>query len=118
MTRKRRRLWIVAACGLCIGSATALTLLAFNDNLVFFVSPSDLGKAGATGRTVRLGGLVERDSVIRGSTAKPATTFRITDGANSVAVTYNGILPDLFREGHHALTLGTLRPEIRKWPDA
>jgi len=111
MTRKRRRLWIVLACGLCIGSATALTLVAFNDNLVFFVSPSDIGKTGATGRTVRLGGLVERDSVVRGTTAKPATTFRITDGANSVTVNYSGILPDLFREGQGVVTLGTLRPD-------
>jgi cytochrome c-type biogenesis protein CcmE len=108
MTRKRRRLWIVLACGLGLGGATALVLTAFNDNLVFFVSPSDLAKAGATGRMVRLGGLVERDSVIRASTGNTATTFRVTDGANSVTVTYNGILPDLFREGQGVVTLGTL----------
>ena len=111
MTRKRRRLWIVLACGLGLGSSTALVLLAFNDNLVFFVSPSDLAKAAATGRMVRLGGLVERDSVVRGTTAKPATTVRITDGANSVTVNYSGILPDLFREGQGVVTLGTLRPD-------
>ncbi len=111
MTRKRRRLWIVLACGVCIGSAAALTLLAFNDNLVFFVSPSELGKKGAGGRMVRLGGLVERDSVTRGTAARAATTFRITDGAASVTVTYSGILPDLFREGQGVVTLGTLKPD-------
>jgi len=110
MTRKRRRLWIVLACGIGLGSATALVLLAFNDNLVFFVSPSDLAKTGATGRTVRLGGLVERDSVIRARAGDTATTFRVTDGAKSVTVTYRGILPDLFREGQGVVTLGKLTP--------
>jgi cytochrome c-type biogenesis protein CcmE len=113
MTRKRRRLWVVLACGLGLSSATALVLVAFNDNLVFFVSPSDLSKAGKTGRMVRLGGLVEQNSVTRGTAADPATTFRITDGANSVIVTYSGILPDLFREGQGVVTLGTLQPDGR-----
>jgi cytochrome c-type biogenesis protein CcmE len=111
MTRKRRRLWIVVACGIGLASATALVLFAFNDNLVFFVSPSDLAKTGPTGRTVRLGGLVERDSVVRASTGNTATTFKITDGANNVTVTYKGILPDLFREGQGVVTLGSLRPD-------
>jgi cytochrome c-type biogenesis protein CcmE len=111
MTRKRRRLWIVLACGVGIASATALVLTAFNDNLVFFVSPSDLGKTAATGRTVRLGGLVEAGSVVRGNAGVAATTFRVTDGANRVTVTYSGILPDLFREGQGVVTLGALRPD-------
>jgi cytochrome c-type biogenesis protein CcmE len=110
MTRKRRRLWIVLACGLGLGSAIALVLIAFKDNLVFFVSPSDLAKTGPSGRMVRLGGLVERDSVVRASTANAATTFRITDGAKDVTVTYSGILPDLFREGQGVVTLGKLQP--------
>jgi cytochrome c-type biogenesis protein CcmE len=108
MTRKRRRLWIVLACGIGLGSATALVLLAFNDNLVFFVSPSDLAKAG--GRTVRLGGLVVLGSVVRESGGTTATTFRVTDGTKSVKVTYDGILPDLFREGQGVVTLGKLNP--------
>ena len=111
MTRKRRRLWMVAVCGIGLASATALVLTAFRDNLVFFVSPSDLEHSGVPGRMVRLGGLVERDSVVRASTGHAATTFRITDGTRSVAVTYNGILPDLFREGQGVVTLGTLRPD-------
>jgi cytochrome c-type biogenesis protein CcmE len=111
MTRKRRRLWLVLACGIGLSSATALVLYAFNDNLVFFVSPSDLAKAGASRRIVRLGGLVEQGSVIRAAGGTTATTFKITDGATSVTVTYNGILPDLFREGQGVVTLGSLRPD-------
>ena len=66
MTRKRRRLWILLACGLGLGSATALALSAFRDNLVFFLAPSDLAsKAPPPGRTFRLGGLVEQGSVQR-----------------------------------------------------
>jgi cytochrome c-type biogenesis protein CcmE len=110
MTRKRRRLWIVLACGIGLGSATVLVLSAFKDNLVFFVSPSDLAKAGMSGRTVRLGGLVEQGSVVRESGGTTDTTFRITDGRKSVKVTYNGILPDLFREGQGVVTLGRLNP--------
>jgi cytochrome c-type biogenesis protein CcmE len=111
MTRKRRRLWIVLACGLGLGGATALVLTAFNDNMVFFVSPSDLARIGPNSRMVRLGGLVERDSVVPASTGQTATTFRVTDGAASVTVTYSGILPDLFREGQGVVTLGSLRQD-------
>jgi cytochrome c-type biogenesis protein CcmE len=111
MTRKRRRLWIVLACGIGVGSAAVLILTAFNDNIVFFVSPSDLAKTDRVGRTVRLGGLVEQNSVTRGKANDTATTFRVTDGTTDVTVTYNGILPDLFREGQGVVTLGKLRPD-------
>jgi cytochrome c-type biogenesis protein CcmE len=111
MTRKRRRLWIVIACGIGLGSATALVLLTFNDSLVFFVSPSDLVGSRPSGRAVRLGGLVEQGSVERGSGGTTATRFRITDGTKSVTVVYNGILPDLFREGQGVVTLGSLGPD-------
>ena len=111
MTRKRRRLWILLACGLGLGSATALALSAFRDNLVFFLAPSEIAsKAPATGRAFRLGGLVEQGSVRRTTEdGRPAAKFRITDGAASVEVTYVGILPDLFREGQGVVTLGSLQ---------
>ncbi len=113
MTRKKRRLWIVVTCMLGLGSATALGLNAFSDNMVFFVAPSDLqAHSTGPGRTLRLGGLVERGSiehvVQRG---QPVAKFRITDGRAAVDVTYSGILPDLFREGQGAVTLGTLQPD-------
>ncbi len=113
MTRKRRRLWIVLACGLGLGSATALGLAAFGDNLVFFVAPSDLeAHANDAGRTLRLGGLVEAGSVSRTEVrGTPVARFRITDGRAAVEVTYAGILPDLFREGQGAVMLGALQPD-------
>ena len=110
MTRKRRRLWIVLACGLGLGSATALTLAAFSDNLVFFVAPSDIGaKHFAAGRTLRLGGLVEPGSVQRTVIdGRPTAQFRVTDGKRDIAVSYVGILPDLFREGQGIVATGAL----------
>jgi cytochrome c-type biogenesis protein CcmE len=114
LTRKRRRLYTLLACGIGVGSAAALTLSAFSDSLVFFVSPSDLEKDARLGRTVRLGGMVEQGSVHRtgGENAGSAgAVFRVTDGANSVKVTYAGILPDLFREGQGVVTLGTVQPD-------
>ena len=113
MTRKKRRLWIVGACLAGLGSATALGLNAFSDNLVFFVAPSDLhAHVTGPGRTLRLGGLVEAGSVHRGNEGgRPVAQFRITDGRAAVDVTYSGILPDLFREGQGAVTLGTLQAD-------
>ncbi len=114
MTRKRRRLYLLLLCGLGLGSATALTLTAFQDNLVFFRSPSDIARQAPTpDRAFRLGGLVETGSVARETAAdgKPAARFRVTDGASAVAVTYTGVLPDLFREGQGVVTLGRLGPD-------
>jgi cytochrome c-type biogenesis protein CcmE len=113
MTRKRRRLWILLACGLGLGSATALALSALRENLVFFLAPSDLAtKAPAPGRTFRLGGLVEQGSVQRATeNGRPEARFRVSDGAASIAVTYAGILPDLFREGQGVVALGAMQPD-------
>jgi cytochrome c-type biogenesis protein CcmE len=110
MTRMRRRLIVLLACGVCLGSATALTLTAFNDNLVFFVSPADvLAHSPPSGRLVRLGGLVEAGSVehVR-EDGKPAVRFRVTDGKVGVPVDYVGVLPDLFREGQGVVAEGSL----------
>jgi cytochrome c-type biogenesis protein CcmE len=113
MTRKRRRLWIVLACGLGLGSATALALMAFRNNLVFFLAPSDLAAhPEMPGRNFRLGGLVEKGSlhrVVEGG--HPGASFRVTDGGASVDVTYVGILPDLFREGTGMVALGAMAPD-------
>jgi len=110
MTRKRRRLWIVLACGVGLGSATALTLSAFSDNLVFFVSPSDLAKRAQDGRSVRLGGLVAEGSVHHETrNGQPEVTFDVTDGRATVRVRYTGILPDLFREGQGVVMLGAMQ---------
>jgi cytochrome c-type biogenesis protein CcmE len=86
--------------------ASALVLSAFSDNLVFFYSPSDLKtKHVAEGRRLRIGGLVEKASIEREADGK-TYHFRVTDGSNSVPVTYTGILPDLFREGQGVVIEG------------
>ena len=107
MTRKKRRLLLLLVCWIGLGSATALTLSAFSDNLVFFVSPSDLTRSGPSGRQVRLGGLVEEGTVGKTSGGKAGAQFKVTDGKASVLVVYKGILPDLFREGQGVVVLGT-----------
>lgn len=114
MTRKKRRLWLLLLCALGLGSATALTLTAFQDNLVFFRSPSDIAReAPQPDRAFRLGGLVETGSVVRETApdGKPEARFRVTDGTHGVSVTYVGVLPDLFREGQGVVTLGKLGPD-------
>ncbi len=114
MRRKTRRLWIVVLCGLGLGTATALTLTAFQDSLVFFFSPSDLAERPIPpDRNFRVGGLVEAGSVTRSTNAegKLETTFSVTDGARSLRVSYTGILPDLFREGQGVVAEGRLRPD-------
>jgi len=111
-SRKRRRLWVLLLCAIGLGSATALTLTAFQDNLVFFRSPSDiLADSPGPERAFRLGGLVEAGSVIRDaaiSGERPTVRFRVTDGANQIRVIYQGVLPDLFREGQGVVTMGRL----------
>ena len=114
MTRKKRRLMVLLLAGLGLGSATALTLTAFQDNLVFFLSPSDvMANRPPAERAFRLGGLVESGSVERttGSDGRPTATFRVTDGPTSITVAYSGVLPDLFREGQGVVTLGRLLPD-------
>jgi cytochrome c-type biogenesis protein CcmE len=111
MTRKRRRLILLLTCGVGLGGAAALTLSAFSDNLVFFVSPSDLAKSSPGARSVRLGGLVAAGSLERSSGGQPTARFKVTDGAASVEVTYKGILPDLFREGQGMVALGNMQPD-------
>jgi cytochrome c-type biogenesis protein CcmE len=107
-TAKRRRLGAVLIGLLGLGVASALTLTAFSDNLVFFHSPSDIiaGKI-VPERRFRLGGLVETGSVQRQSDGT-TMLFRITDTAHSVTVTFKGVLPDLFREGQGIVAEGTL----------
>jgi len=108
MTRKRRRLYIVAAALLVFGSATALVLTALDDSLDLFQSPSQLLAAPPPPeRGIRLGGLVEEGTVLRAADGL-SVTFRVTDGAQSVPVSYQGILPDLFREGQGVITIGSM----------
>ena len=105
--RSKRLLLVGGAVALLVG-AVALVLTAFQQNLVFFHTPSEVaeGKAPA-GRTFRVGGMVEEGSVRRepdGLTLR----FAITDTAKVIPVSYRGTLPDLFQEGKGAVVQGTL----------
>ena len=107
--KPRQRRLLVAVIGLCsVSAAIALTLSAFNDNIVFFFSPSQIVSGEApVARSLRVGGLVEEDSLTRdpdGVTAR----FTITDTVSRIRVVYTGILPDLFKEGRGCVAQGTV----------
>ncbi len=106
MTRKKRRLMVVAAGLAALGVAAALVLTAFEDNLVFFYSPTDLAEKGVEeGRRFRVGGLVEEGTVEKsGETVR----FVVTDMVNTVPVVFTGLLPDLFREGQGVVAEGAM----------
>jgi len=104
--RKRRRLILVSAILLCVGTATALILTAFEDSLAYFQSPTDLATAPpAPERAIRLGGLVAEGSVLREG---EVLRFAITDTAHTIPVVYQGAVPDLFREGQGVVVEGRL----------
>jgi cytochrome c-type biogenesis protein CcmE len=109
MRPKRKRLtFVVIGLGLLAASA-GLMLTAFEENIVFFYSPSDVHEKdlGAE-RRIRMGGLVEEGSVQKLEGGK-TTHFTITDLAEVVPVVYSGLLPDLFREGQGVVAEGILR---------
>jgi cytochrome c-type biogenesis protein CcmE len=107
MTRKKRRLTLIALAGAVLTLAAALVLVALNDRIVFFYSPTEIAaKAPVAGSRLRLGGLVAEGSVQRG--ADGSVSFAVTDTARTVQVTYRGILPDLFREGQGIVAEGVL----------
>lgn len=107
MKPRHQRLAIAAGVVAIVGVAAALVLNAFQSNLVFFYSPSQIAsKEAPQGRTFRLGGLVEAGSVKRDGVS---VSFVVTDTARSVPVRYNGILPDLFKEGKGVVAQGQLK---------
>ena len=107
MTRKQRRLVLIGSALSVLGLAAALVLSAMRDTLVFFRSPSDIvEKHVAAGTRLRLGGLVAPGSLSR---ADPLTVkFAVTDGKETITVSYAGLLPDLFREGQGIVAEGAL----------
>jgi cytochrome c-type biogenesis protein CcmE len=109
MTRKQRRLVLIGTGIGVIAIAAALVLSALKDSIVFFNSPSDIvEKHVAPGTRIRLGGLVKPGSLVRGEAL--AVRFEVTDGNREIAVAYQGILPDLFREGQGVVAEGALDP--------
>lgn len=105
--RTRRALWIVSGVA-ALAVAAGLVLNAFQSNLVFFFTPSQVASNEAPrDRAFRIGGLVEAGSLVR---EKDALTvrFRVTDTAKTIPVVYTGILPDLFREGKGVVAQGRI----------
>ena len=107
MKRKHRRLSVLLLAVLAAGTAAALVLAAFEDNLVYFRSPSEIAAWEASGERMRMGGLVKTGSLLRQGAR---VAFRVTDLKNEVEVIYEGILPDLFREGQGVVVEGRLLP--------
>jgi len=107
---KRRRLIFIVLGLVILGVAALLVLNAFQENIVFFLSPTDLLEKGSvSSRVVRLGGLVEEGSVERGPGA--AVRFKVTDLKHDIRVSYSGLLPDLFREGQGVVAEGKLQSD-------
>ena len=109
-TRKRRLIAVLVII-LGVGAAAVVAIKALNENMLFFVSPTDVEEQNLpAGKRFRLGGLVAGGSVSRASDSL-SVKFVVTDGVASVDVMYDGILPDLFREGQGIIAIGELRPE-------
>jgi cytochrome c-type biogenesis protein CcmE len=107
MTRKRRRLVLIGVSIGVLAIAVALMLNAFRGSIVFFNSPSDVvEKHIQPGTRIRLGGMVRAGSLVRGDNLK--VRFTVTDGNREMPVAYQGLLPDLFREGQGVVAEGTL----------
>ncbi|MHB1200207.1 MAG: cytochrome c maturation protein CcmE [Polaromonas sp.] len=106
MKPRHKRALIIIGVLAAVGVAVALVLNAFNSNLVFFYTPSQIaGKEAPQGRTFRVGGLVQAGSVVRdGVTVR----FTVTDTLQTVPVRFEGILPDLFKEGKGVVAQGKL----------
>jgi len=108
LTRKQRRLVLIGAAGGVLCLAAGLVLFALRDTIVFFYGPTEIAEKGVTpGTRMRLGGLVEKDSVTRGPGQRIA--FSITDSRTVIKVSYEGLLPDLFREGQGVVTEGVFQ---------
>lgn len=106
MTRKQKRLAVIGGLGAVLALAVTLILFALRDQIVFFYSPTEIQtKAVAVGVPIRLGGLVKEGTWVRDG---ESNDFTVTDGATELTTHYQGILPDLFREGQGVVVEGAL----------
>lgn len=109
MTRKGKRLTLIVGALAALGLAAGLVLFALRDNIVFFYTPSELAqKHVAPGARLRIGGLVKEGSVVKSGRD---VSFAVTDKTRDLAVSYTGLLPDLFREGQGVVVDGVLQPD-------
>jgi cytochrome c-type biogenesis protein CcmE len=110
MKPRHKRIAIVVGVLVVVAAAAALVLNAFQSNLVFFFSPTQVvSKEAPLGRTFRLGGLVVAGSVKRDGVV---VNFMVTDTAQTVPVRFEGILPDLFKEGKGVVAQGQLKDGV------
>ena len=108
VTRKTRRIQMLVFGAVLLGASAMLVSFAFRDSIVFFFSPTELlAEQRRPDQLLRVGGLVVNGSMVRGE--GEASTFEITDGNGVVAVSYTGVLPDLFNEGQGVVAEGYLR---------
>jgi len=108
MTTRQRRMVFVALIVLAAGGAVALALQAFQENLLYFITPSDLLVEKSTaGKSYRLGGMVKQGSVQRAE-GSMSMQFVVTDLEHELPVTYTGVVPDLFREGQGVIARGKI----------
>ncbi len=108
MRRRDQRLMMIGGAGAVLVLAMTLTFVGLRDSVVYFVAPSELAEKAQAGQRLRLGGLVVDGTVQRGDDG--ATTFEVTDGAAVTLVRYDGVLPDLFREGQGVVCEGRWAP--------
>ncbi len=107
MTKRQKRMAAVATLVIGVAAAAALGFTAFRKNMMYFYTPTDLAAGGLpAGAAVQLGGLVEKGSLHRGDGLK--IEFSMADCQNRVRVRYDGVLPDLFREGQGAIATGSV----------
>lgn len=108
MTRRRKRMLLLAVLAVGLSGATLLMLSAFEENLLYFYDPTQVAAGEAPADTrFRVGGLVKTGSVVRGGDSL-RVSFAVSDCAHSLNVEYTGILPDLFREGQGIVVHGKL----------
>jgi cytochrome c-type biogenesis protein CcmE len=107
VTRKQRRLALIGTAIGVLGLALGLVLYAMRDSIVFFHAPADIQAKGVPpGTRFRLGGLVKEGSIRREENQQ--ITFEVVDAKSSIPVRYQGLLPDLFREGQGVVAEGVL----------
>jgi cytochrome c-type biogenesis protein CcmE len=110
MIPRRKRLLAVVAILAGVGAATLLAMLAFEDNLLYFYNPSQVLAGDAPdGRPFRIGGMVTKGSLER-TAGTLKIRFLVTDYRHSIPVQYEGLLPDLFREGQGVIAHGRMSP--------
>ncbi len=111
MTRKKRRIMLIGIGAAFLVSAAVLVGVGMRDTIVFFFSPTEMAeRAPGPDQRLRVGGLVEEGSVIRGQ--GETVRFSVTDGATSMEIAFTGVLPDLFREGQGIIAEGHLRENV------